>query len=149
VATTVAGLSARPALLLDPLLERMRRLASDERFEEAALTRDRAQALHEALARQRRIDQLRGIERLVVRDRDAAFELRRGRLTHVWEGKIARSTEALPADPGPADDGPLPVDLVDELLCLSRWLDRRGAALDPMRVQGDWSSPVSRLTVVT
>ncbi len=147
VATTVAGLSDRPSILLEPLLERMHRLARDERFEEAALTRDRLQALAEALRRQRRFDQLRSAERLVVRHGEGAFEVRRGRLTHVWEGMVARPTEAQPDDPGPPEDGPLPLDLADELLCLSRWLDQQAGRLTPARVQGVWSSPVNPIPV--
>jgi DNA polymerase-3 subunit epsilon len=143
VATTVAGLSDRPALLLEPLLARMHRLAEEERFEEAALTRDRTQALAESLRRQRRFDQLRSTERLVVRHGEVAFELRRGRLTHVWEGMVARPTEAQPPDPGPLDDGPLPMDLADELLCLSRWLDQQAGRVAPARVEGVWSSPLN------
>jgi DNA polymerase-3 subunit epsilon len=143
VARTVAGLSERPAMLLEPLMERMRRLAEEERFEEAALTRDRVQALAEALRRQRRFDQLRSAERLVLRHGDGGFEVRRGRLTHVWEGMVARPTEALPPDPGPPDSGPLPMDLVDELLCLSRWLDQHAGRATPAAVQGEWSSPMN------
>src|SRR4051794_19890358 len=51
----VRGLTTEPALLLDPLADRMNALANAERFEEAADTRDRAAALARALLRQRRV----------------------------------------------------------------------------------------------
>jgi len=55
----VAGLTDDPALLLEPLRRRMTALAGAERFEDAAVTRDRADALARALHRQRRLDRLR------------------------------------------------------------------------------------------
>src|SRR6056297_3641901 len=62
----VRGLGAEPHLLLDPLTERMRRLAAEQRFEEAVEVRERARALTAALVRQRRLDAVRRAGRLVV-----------------------------------------------------------------------------------
>src|SRR5690606_27437524 len=47
------GISSRPELLLEPLAERMERLAAAQRFEEAAVVRDRHRALARALERRR------------------------------------------------------------------------------------------------
>jgi DNA polymerase-3 subunit epsilon len=98
VATAVAGLTTSPALLVEPLWSRMERLAVEERYEEAADTRDRLAALLDALARQRRFDQLRSARRVVVAEPGGlAVELRRGRLTRLRE----------PVEPGTLalDDG--------------------------------------------
>jgi hypothetical protein len=53
-----------------------------------------------------------------------------------------RAVEALPADPGPVDQGPLPADLADELLLIARWLDRHAASRRLDEVSGTWASPV-------
>src|SRR4051812_3928504 len=55
----VVGLTRDPAVLLEPLIDKMRALAGAARYEEAASVRDRAAALSRALARQRRLDGLR------------------------------------------------------------------------------------------
>src|SRR5947207_4346349 len=66
----VRGRTTDPALLLDPLADRMNALANAERFEEAADTRDRAAALARALIRQRRLESLRRSGRLEFEDAD-------------------------------------------------------------------------------
>src|SRR5207302_8842827 len=66
----VRGLTVEPALLLDPLTNRMFELAAAERFEEAADMRDRAAALARTLKRQRRLEALRRSGRLEVEDGD-------------------------------------------------------------------------------
>jgi DNA polymerase-3 subunit epsilon len=154
VETAVAGLTTTPSLLVDPLWARMERLAAEERYEEAAETRDRLAALLDALARQRRFDQLRSAQRLVVADADGrgeAVELRRGRLTRLRQppppDALAlddgwRPVEALPDDPGPVDQGPLPADLADELLLIARWLERHAASRRLDEVSGVWASPL-------
>ncbi len=150
VRLAVDGLTTTPALLVEPLWERMERLAAEDRFEEAADTRDRVVALIDAIERQRRFDQLRRAGRVVLRDATgAAIELRRGRLTRVREAppdggfdtERWRAVEALPADPGPCDLGPLPVDLADELLVISRWIDRNAGGQSLEHVEGTWASP--------
>jgi DNA polymerase III subunit epsilon len=63
----IDGLTRDPAILLEPLRERMAALARAERFEEAADSRDRAEALAGAIRRQRGIDALRAAGRLRLR----------------------------------------------------------------------------------
>ncbi|HEY3240062.1 MAG TPA: exonuclease domain-containing protein, partial [Acidimicrobiia bacterium] len=60
------GLGSEPGLLLGPLAHRMQALAGARHFEEAVLTRDRHQALAEALRRQRLLDTVRAAGRVVV-----------------------------------------------------------------------------------
>ena len=163
VATAAEAMRGRAELIVEPLRARMDRLAAEERFEEAALTRDRLIAVCDALRRQAWFDQLRSVERLVVRRPDgSAFELRRGRLTHLWspndddqkqrlEGmaNLPRPVEAVPDDPGPPEAGPLPPDLADELLCAARWLDREADRLVLHTTRGEWASTLPRLPTVS
>jgi DNA polymerase-3 subunit epsilon len=108
VRSLVSSLS-EPAELLDALGERIRRLAEERRFEEAALARDRLRALAEALWRFRADRWLLSPEELVLRDDSGArFRLRRG-------GLVRND-----------DDDPLgtpcPRDRADELSVLRAWL---------------------------
>jgi len=160
VERAVEGLTRRPELLFEPLAERMERLAAEERYEEAAATRDRLAALSGTIARQRAFDRLRAADRLVVRHADGiAIEVRRGRLTRMWvppdERERAllppgasirgREVEAVPPDPGGPHDGPLPRELSDELRCIHRWLERHAGKLRVEHVEGEWAAPLDRL----
>ena len=148
-----AGLTSSPGLLIGPLRERMGRLATEERFEEAAQTRDRLTALIDAIARQRRLDRIRSAALIEVSDRAGnRYEFRRGRLTRFWADGGAppstpalpyvdpgRAVEAVPDDPGPPSTGPLRPDLTDELLISVRWLDRHSSTLTLRRVIGPYA----------
>jgi DNA polymerase-3 subunit epsilon len=143
-------MTSEPDLLVAPLWERMERLGADGRYEEAADTRDRLSTLVDALARQRRFDQMRAARRVVI-DIGAAgsIELRRGRLTRLREPIEAgalplddgwRAVEATPPDPGPPDAGPLDPGLADELTLIARWLDRNAGTARLAEVSGVWAS---------
>jgi DNA polymerase-3 subunit epsilon len=103
--------------LLEALEERMHDLAAAERFEEAALARDRLRALAEALARSRTDGWLLGTDRLVVRDLE-------GRLLRFANGTLVRE----------ATDGPLPRpcprERADELAAVRSWLERHPVRLE-------------------
>ena len=110
VRSLISSLST-PGGLLGTLEARMRDLAEQERFEEAALARDRLRALAEALARSRIDGWLLRTDDLVLRDEAGhRFRLRRGGLI--------RS----------AGDGPLgapcPRERADELSALRAWVAR-------------------------
>src|SRR5690606_27118768 len=98
------GLTTEPRLLLDPLADRIAALARQQRFEEAALVRDRAAALSEAIGRTRRFDVLRATG-------DLCLELPGGHLAQLECGILRAATEpgALPGAAGPIGRG-----LVDE-----------------------------------
>ena len=130
----VRGLTTDPELLLAPLRVRMQALAEAERFEEAADMRERAGALAQALARQRRLDTLIRAGRLVVDVRGTGgAELVRGRLVRAWAAGPSSQPSLLELDGtcGPADatelmpDRPIPKHLADELQCVASWLDER------------------------
>ena len=158
----VAALARRaltddPSIVIDALCDRMRDLAADERFEEAAATRDRLEAFTDAIARQRLVDRQRRTPSVVVEHASGdRFELRRGQLRRHWAPVPAdaapqldvdpgRTIEALPPDPGPVSDGPLAADLCDELLLAARWFDRNADRLRLVHVDGELSSPIRPL----
>jgi DNA polymerase III subunit epsilon len=165
-----AGLSTDPDAVLDRLGERMRAMAAVERYEDAALARDRGLAVVDAHRRQRRFDMLRRAERVIIEvPGGGTAELRRGRLVR---STPAGAVPGAPATPGPSAagapgtaatsvgsgdqltfdlvelppaDGPLPLEMADELACVGAWLD--GAAATPrlVHVDGELSSPLPRL----
>lgn len=127
-ATVRRALLHEPALLLEPINERMRSLAAAERFEDAAEVRDRAAALTSAIRRQRRFDALRRAGRVELEvDGCSGAELHHGRLVRAWTVTRTGITPLpLPAhlEPDSADpDLPLPTALADELACVAAWLD--------------------------
>ena len=61
-------LTTDPGVVIDALTDRMRDLAAEERFEEAAATRDRLTAYTDALQRQRLLDRQRSTTLLEIED---------------------------------------------------------------------------------
>lgn len=129
------GLTGEPGVLLAPLEQRMRRLAADERFEEAADFRDRADALVRALGRDRRVRRLAALDGLVL-------ELGDGSVVELGPGGSVLRAEA--SDPGDAGAGAGEVAL-DEALCVAAWLDRHADRVRLLRVDGPWCSPLPAL----
>jgi DNA polymerase-3 subunit epsilon len=114
VAQVVRGLTVEPRALLDPLEQRMHGLAGDERFEEAALARDRLALLTRVLARQQDLDWLTasgkmhiGTERGVVTLRHGLLDLDDGTLPQPLESAAVRSDRRYH----------------DELRVVARWLE--------------------------
>jgi DNA polymerase III subunit epsilon len=103
---------SRPGGLLGTLEARMRDLAEQERFEEAALARDRLRALAEALARSRVDGWLLDTGHLLLRDGQGhRFDVRRGALMRTERDEPVGS--------------PCPRDRADELSVLRSWVSRR------------------------
>jgi hypothetical protein len=95
----------------------MRDLAAAERFEEAALSRDRLRALAEALARSRMDAWLLRPDRLVLSDAE-------GRRFRIHRGALARDD---------AEEGlgvPCPRDRADELAALRAWVARHSVRIE-------------------
>jgi hypothetical protein len=111
VACVVRGLDDDPDALLEPLACRMAALAREERYEEAAITRDRLGALARALERERLVRAVRAAGHVVLDDAHGTIEIDGGRLV---EGGLLL---------GPAEwDWPVRRDEIDELLVVARWL---------------------------
>ncbi len=142
------GLTTEPDLLLGPLEERMHRLAADERYEEAANVRNRAEDLATTLQRLRRIDLLRraGTVRVRVAGHGGA-EIVAGRLQRTWSSRAPVPLDALPFD---QDDmaGPDPLarpptrEHADELHCVATWFDREAHRLHLLHADGPLSEPI-------
>lgn len=124
------------------LVARMSELAATQRFEEAAMVRDRLQALLGAVRRQRLTGAVRDAGRCVVRRGTTTWVLDGGRLVDVTvEGAVGRSLPAGPPDPIPSDR-PLTRWTIDEALVLAKFLDRHAHQLDVVECSGTWSFPI-------
>lgn len=126
--------------LVAPLQHRLAQLSDQQRFEEAALTRDRLAAVIRACARMQRLHALTDIAELVAArpDGNGGWELsvvRYGRLAaaaHAARGlsplpvldSLVRTADAV--DPGPA---PLRAALAEESECVLAWLEQPGTRL--------------------
>jgi DNA polymerase-3 subunit epsilon len=147
VTLAARGLSAEPPLLLTPLISKMRTLAAEERFEEAAAVRDRAGALARALARQQRLHALRHAGRMTVAvPGEGGAVLADGRLLEAWgpsepgPGLLAGGLE-----PEPEPSAPVPREVADEMVCVSAWLDARAGQLRLIECEGGLAWPLPRL----
>ena len=139
VATAQRGLTVEPRLLLDPLAARMQALAASERFEEAALTRDRVSALSRALRRRQTLEWLSTSGRMVVAVG--------GGIVTLVDGHLASGPEQLELDTSPPVTAAPYWDRrrADELLVVARWLDRetRAGHARLLEISGNPASPSS------
>jgi len=123
VDTVRHGLTEDPRLLLAPLERRMHTLATQERFEEAAITRDRVAALTRVLRRRQTLTWLSTSGRMNVAVADGVVTFVDGRL--LLGGP---QLDLLATDPGSDAASTVPAHLdrrrSDELLVVARWLDR-------------------------
>ena len=125
-----------------PLTAKMTGLAAQQRFEEAALVRDRIGALSAAAWRHQLTDALR---------RAGTVELRRGATTWVIEharlvdvtirDEVGRALPVAPPDP-PREGQPLGREHIDEALCLARFCDKHAPRLEIASLTGDWLFPL-------
>ena len=122
VAAAADAFDGRPASVVEHLTDRMTALAAEQRFEEAAMARDRLSALEGAVRRTRQMTELLAAGTFEVTRGTVTWVVDRARLVDV---RVAGSTAgALPADAPepPAPDRPLPRALADEALILARKL---------------------------
>lgn len=152
-----SALTTDSSALFGILDEKMRALAAVQRYEEAANVRDRMQALSQALSRQRRCEQLRRAERLVIRHNDVVFELDHGVLVGTRlddqmftpltsnPSPVLCAIESLlvPASPPTSRSEPLSRELYDELMCVSRFLEAQARSIDIVECTGGLFSPRS------
>jgi DNA polymerase-3 subunit epsilon len=139
-----------PRPLVDRLLRRIRVLAGSERFEDAAVHRDRLATLVRVLVRSQRMAAIASVPHLV-----AARRLEAGgwEIHVVRHGRLAAAGTSPPgADPRPYVDAivataetvapappPLPAATAEETECILRWLETPGTRL--VDIQGTWALP--------
>ncbi len=137
-----------PELLLAPLREKMRRYAAEQRYEQAAVTRDRLEALSRALDDRRRIATVCAAGELVLakphpRGREVTV-LRHGQLVSVTvvpaDDAVQPAANAPEHGPEPVT-GPPPRHLVDEIRLVARWLDQVAGEAEVVAVSGTFASP--------
>jgi DNA polymerase-3 subunit epsilon len=134
-----AAVVSDPRALITPLLGRVDRLAAEERYEDAAVLRDRIAVLLRAVRRRQRLEVLAAVPELVLArpDGDGGWQLsiiRRGRLVaagNAPRGSSVRGTlpglRATAETPvGPADE---PAASVDETELVLRWIEKPGTRL--------------------
>jgi DNA polymerase-3 subunit epsilon len=143
VGAAARALSGDPAVVTDRLTERMSQLAATQRFEEAAMVRDRLSALLGAIRRHQLVAALRTAERCVVRRGDTTWVIDNARLIDTsMSGEVGR---ALPVDPPVAPTAGQPVDRrqIDEALCLAKYFDKHAGRIEVVECSGEWSFPVA------
>lgn len=125
----VSSLTTSSGGLLEALEARMAALAAQERYEEAALVRDRLRALAEALWRARRDAWLIGAGRLELIERGGmCLRFDRGALN--WDAGLAALADPLSL--------PCPRDRAEELTAVRSWLTRHPVTL--RACSGTWPS---------
>lgn len=135
-------LAGRSGAVTELLLDRIGALASAQRFEEAALARDRLRALLTATRRHVLVEHLRQAGRCTVTNGSVTWEIDRARLIDVAvTGQVAHALPVAPPDPVDGDR-PLGRAQIDEALCLARYFDRCADRLSVVRCSGTWNFPV-------
>ncbi|MGZ4650525.1 MAG: DEDD exonuclease domain-containing protein [Kineosporiaceae bacterium] len=145
-----SAVAADPRALVAPLIGRVELLAAHERYEDAAVLRDRVAVLVRAVRRRQRLESLAAVPELVLArpDGDGGWLLsvvRRGRL--VGAGRAPRGTtvrgvlESLlaSAETPTAPDGEAAAT-VDEVELVLRWMEKPGTRL--VRVEGTLACPI-------
>ncbi len=137
--TVQRGFTDDPGVLLDPLRERLRTLAAQQRFEHAADLRDRAASLAEAIRRTRRLHTWRTPRRVLVTHRDSSgAELVHGLLGRTW----GPGQSPPPAGPAPTPPrGPVPREEAYERLCIIGELERVRSPWRLLAVEGHLGEP--------
>jgi DNA polymerase-3 subunit epsilon len=124
------------------LLARMTDLASRQRYEEAALVRDRLSALLGAARRHRLVESVREAGRVEIRRGDVTWVVDDARLVDVTvAGTAGRALPVEPPVPSPAGR-PLGRAHVDEALCLARYFETHADRVSVTRCSGVWRFPI-------
>ncbi|MBT8217301.1 MAG: DEDD exonuclease domain-containing protein [Acidimicrobiia bacterium] len=138
------GIEEDPALLLEPLVERMAAHARERRYEEASWVRDRYRALARAIRNRRAWAVLQQAGTLWVEapDGDGAL-IERGRLVAAWSGSEQPPLLAPAHLIDPAPQTPPDAASAEEAGLIWRWLERTGARI--VDSSGPLSLPVHQV----
>lgn len=142
VATATRALNGDASGVLAPLTAKMTGLAAQQRFEEAALVRDRIAALEAAARRHRLVESLRAAGRVELRRGGITWTIEAARLVDVTiTGEVGRALPVTPPDPV-ASGRPLGRAQVDEAVCLAKFCDKHAERLQVVSVTGSWTFPL-------
>jgi hypothetical protein len=148
----ITAIVHRPEAIANTLDARMATLSADQRFEDAALVRDRLQAFTQAITRQQLNEQLRRAGVVDIRIHDHVHRIDHGILVETrghdalfdplrYATTSARVLEALHAPAPPtALDLPIPTAVVDEISLVARHIKAHQAHVE--FCEGAWYSTV-------
>jgi DNA polymerase-3 subunit epsilon len=141
----------RPDEVVETVTERLTGLAAQERFEEAAVHRDRLTSYLRAAARTQRLTALTRLPDLTAIRREddgrwAVHVVRHGRLAgagvipreanaHAYVADLQLSAETVLPAPGP-----VPAASAEETELVLRWLESPGVRL--AHIEGEWTCPI-------
>jgi DNA polymerase-3 subunit epsilon len=136
------AMAGDPSFVVERLRERMTRLASEKRFEEAALTRDRLSAVLGAIRRTRLFAALNEMGHAEITRGDVSWIVENGTLVDTRTATTL--TTALPITAlGRATPGrPIPTEHADEALCLAKFFDKHHERLT-VTCSGEWGFPIN------
>ncbi len=140
VDAAASALTGDPRVVVDRLRDRMLDLATAQRFEEAAATRDRLSTLLGAVRRHLLVDALRAAAHAEVSLGDSTWIIDRARLLDATRVGVAGRALPIPP-PAAATIGVLAREQIDEALCLARFCDQRAERL-VVRCSGTWTFPI-------
>jgi len=135
-----------PAFVVERLRARMARLAGAQRYEEAAMTRDRLSALLGASRRTQLVESLlaAGSAEITIDGTDGPMTwlVVQARLIDVQVAGRLTAALPVPAPDEPEPGRPIARSHVDEALCLARFFDKN-ADLITTQCTGRWDFPIS------
>ncbi len=141
VTTLLRGLDDRPELLLEPLRERMRAFAADQRYEEAGWLRDRYKALARSIDRRAAWRALQGAGRIVAQHRNGdSAAIDHGRFEASWRGLTPPLPHAVAVSGDALMEVPSSVLEAEEAHLIWSWLES-----DDVRIvdtTGVWQFPI-------
>ena len=140
----VSAVAYDPNLVLERIHERMARLARQERFEEAAETRERGARLERSLKRMIELHSLLDAGDIALAVDDRAVLLRRGRLvaaTYIASGDARGALAKLFRDACDERVASTSAELRREVSVVSSWLVKHAANIRLLHVGGAWVSP--------
>jgi DNA polymerase-3 subunit epsilon len=145
VRSVVDAFTRDPGIVVRPLEEKMRRLAHQERFEEAAELRDRARSLARWIERSIEARALVGAGEVVLRVGGRAILLVEGQLASSCNAGDRSGSDLLASLRRSATWEPvgdwLTAGVQREVRAVVSWLNRHSADAEVLHVEGEWAVP--------
>jgi DNA polymerase-3 subunit epsilon len=143
VELAVRAMGGDPSFVVERLRERMAVLARQQRFEEAATTRDRLSALLGAVRRTRLTSALADLGRAEISDGDTTWIVADGALVDTRTTTTLTSALPVPARGHIEPGRPAPRAHCDEALCLAKFFDKHAHRLT-VSCDGTWAFPIAQ-----